>query len=98
MRVLDFELFLEVHTNIRIVTLANYSNCSCPKYDNNLYLQLHTTSITLYDCLSAVQLNMFGSSTTWDRSTMHPKFDPIGVRTHDLQIMTVHFMSVRLLL
>ena len=22
---------------------------------------------------------------------MHPKFDPTGVRTHDLQIMTVHF-------
>ena len=26
---------------------------------------------------------------------MHPKFDPTGVRTHDLKIMTVHFMSVR---
>ena len=41
---------------------------------------------------------MFGSSTTWDRSTMHPKFDTTGVRTHDLQIMTVHFMSLRRLL
>ena len=29
---------------------------------------------------------------------MHPKFDPIGVRTHDLQIMTVHSMSLRRLL
>ena len=38
--------------------------------------------------------NMFGSSTTWDRSTTHPKFDPTGIRTHDLQIMTVHFMSL----
>ena len=28
----------------------------------------------------------------------HPKFDPTGVRTHDLQIMTVHFMSLRCLL
>ena len=35
---------------------------------------------------------MFSSSTTWDRSTMHPKFDLTGVRTHDLQIITVHFM------
>ena len=25
---------------------------------------------------------------------MHPKFDPTGVRTHDLQIMTVHFKNV----
>ena len=37
--------------------------------------------------------NMFSSSTTWDRSTTHPKFDPTGVRTHDLQLMTVIFMS-----
>ena len=41
---------------------------------------------------------MFSLSTTWDRSTMHSKFDPTGVRTHDLQIMTVHFMSLRRLL
>ena len=33
-----------------------------------------------------------------DRSTTHPKFGPTGVRTHDLQIMTVHFMSLRRLL
>ena len=24
------------------------------------------------------------------KGIMHPKFDPTGVRTHDLQIMTVH--------
>ena len=29
---------------------------------------------------------------------MHPKFDQTGVQSHDLQIMTVHFMSVRRLL
>ena len=28
----------------------------------------------------------------------HLKFDPTRVRTHDLQIMTVHFMSLRRLL
>ena len=38
---------------------------------------------------------MFSSSTTWDRSTMHPNFDPKGVRIHDLQIMTVHSISLR---
>ena len=26
---------------------------------------------------------------------MHPNCDPIGVQTHDLQIMTVQFMSLR---
>ena len=41
-------------------------------------------------------VTMFSSSTTWGRSTMHPKFDPTGVRTHDLRIITVHFMSLRL--
>ena len=40
----------------------------------------------------------FSSSTTWDRSTTQPKFDPTRVRTYDLQIMTVHFMSLRRLL
>ena len=29
---------------------------------------------------------------------MHPKFNPTWVRTHDLQIITVHFMSLRCLL
>ena len=33
-----------------------------------------------------------------DKSTTHPKFDPTGIQTHDLQIMTVHFMSLRRLL
>ena len=39
------------------------------------------------------QVYTFDSSTTWDRTTTHPKFD--WVRTHDLQIMTAHFMSLR---
>ena len=29
-----------------------------------------------------------------NKSTMHRNFDVISVRTHDLQIMTVHFMSL----
>ena len=29
-----------------------------------------------------------------DRRTEHPRFDLTGVRTHDLHIMTVHFMVV----
>ena len=45
--------------------------------------------------LLPVSVGMFNSSTTWDRSTTHPKFDPTGVRTHDFQIMTVHSMSLR---
>ena len=42
--------------------------------------------------------NIFRSSKTWDRSAMHPKFDPTRVQTNDFQIMTVHFMSLRHLL
>ena len=30
-----------------------------------------------------------------DRSTTHPKFNPTRIQTHDLQITTVHFMSLR---
>ena len=26
---------------------------------------------------------------------MHPKYNPTGIRTHDLQIITVHFMLPR---
>ena len=52
---------------------------------------------TFYNCIPEVYY-IFGSSTTQDRSTMHPKFDPTGVQTHDLQIMTVHFTSLRRLL
>ena len=42
-----------------------------------------------------IEKNMLSSSTTWGRSTTHPKFDSTGVRTHDLQIMTVYFMSLK---
>ena len=48
--------------------------------------------------LDGFECVLFSSCMTWDRSTTHPKFDPIGVRTHDLQIMAVHFMSLRRLL
>ena len=33
-----------------------------------------------------------------DKSTTHPTFGPTGARTHDLQIIAVHFMSLRGLL
>ena len=36
---------------------------------------------------------IFGSTATKDRSTMHPKFNPTGVRTHDLQIMTAFHVT-----
>ena len=42
--------------------------------------------------------DMFGLRTTLDRSTPYPKFSTVGAWTHDLQIMTVHFMSLRFLL
>ena len=36
-------------------------------------------------------IDVFDSSTSWDRSTTHHKFDPTRVRAHDLQIMTQHW-------
>ena len=46
--------------------------------------------MTIYFCI-------FGSSTPYTRSTTHPKFDPTGVRTQDLQIMTAHLVTETLL-
>ena len=43
-----------------------------------------------YAKISEVKLSVF----IFCSSTTHPKFDPTGVRTHNLQIMTVHFMSL----
>ena len=37
----------------------------------------------------------FGFKYNLDRGTTHPKFDPTRVQTLDLQIFTVHFMSLR---
>ena len=44
----------------------------CPQLNKERYLVLykHTAVIGL--------MYMFSSSTTWDRSTTHPKFDPTG--------------------
>ena len=39
-------------------------------------------------------LKIFLDQVREDKSTMHPKFDLTRVQTHDLQIMTVHFMSL----
>ena len=44
-----------------------------------------------------VTLDIFGSSTAEDKYYA-PQVPTAGVRTHDLQIMTVHFMSLRCLL
>ena len=52
------------------------------------------TGLLIATATTTFALDVFGSSTTWDRSTTHPKIDPTGVRTYDLQIMTVHFMHV----
>ena len=43
-------------------------------------------------------LSFVGLNATWDRSTTHPKFHATRVQTHDLQIMTVQFTSLRRLL
>ena len=51
-------------------------------------------SMILHEQIQAEDI--LGWSMTLDRSTSHPKlFDRSEVWTHDLQIMTVHFMSLR---
>ena len=43
------------------------------------------------------QHDIIGSSTTLDRSTTHPSFDLTRARTHNLQIMKIHFVLLRCL-
>ena len=53
------------------------------------------------DVVIRIEFNgVFRPSKTKDRSTTHPTFNvkPTRVRTHDLQIMAVHFMPLRRLL
>ena len=65
--------------------------CDCVSH--SLLFNSHCTCVLLQPENPTIEDFIFGSSTTSDRSTRHPKFDPTGVRTHDLQIMTVHSMS-----
>ena len=37
------------------------------------------------------RIYVLGSNYDFDRSIRHPKFDPTGVRTHDLQIINSNF-------
>ena len=77
------------------------------KHLNHAALQMHQRlaaklalkyQIDFAAILTVYWMNILGSSMTLGRITTHPKFDPTGDRTHDLQIMTVHFMSLRRLL
>ena len=75
--------------------------CSCFLKCLNYPIESSASAVPVNCCEIQVLLlfvYFFGSSPTQCRSTTHPKFDPMGVRTHDLQIMTVHFMSLRRLL
>ena len=83
---------LSVFHNLIIALLCSQQTSARP---NECILSYHISShlilshtFLLYFILHLVQV--------WQgRSTTHPKFDPTWVRTHDLQIMTVHFMSLR---
>ena len=58
-----------------------------------------STSLGIDSCqILTMSLTMFFLQVQQNRSTTHPKFDLTRVQTHDLQIMTVHFMSLRRLL
>ena len=40
---------------------------------------------------------IFGSSTTKDRNTTYPKFNPTGIRTHDLRIIIIITFFIHIL-
>ena len=56
-----------------------------------VYGNVRQSGASTLHCEINVNANLYsdivGSSTTWDRSTTHPKFDPVRVRTHDFQII-----------
>ena len=57
------------------------------------YVVTKCFSIAIYVKPKLVQFG--GLSTTLYNYTEQPKFDPTRVRTHGIQIMTVHFMPMR---
>ena len=73
--------------------------------ESNLKAQHYYTEIFIHSFLLVSAWRGIPSASFWciwfkydlDKSTMHPKFNPTRVRTHDLLIMTVHFMSLRCL-
>ena len=69
----------------RILPFVFFSHCCQPP--------LFTVQKRQFHLWGMINRQILGSSTTQDRSTMHPEFNLNGVRTYDLQIMTVHFMS-----
>ena len=71
------------------LTLSNLITINCEKMSNFIPL----CSVPHMQIAAGMEVNcavkkreivMFDSSTTWDRSTTHPKFNPTRVRTHDL--------------
>ena len=61
-------------------------------------MQLETIDPALYlGTRCVLQYLCFWIKYNLDRSNTHPKFNTIEVRTHDLRIMTIHFMSLRCL-
>ena len=73
---------------IEVLTLISGKEISCTRADS-----IMSTNFLVCDTFALahiLSIDIFSSSTTWDRSTTNPKFDSTGVRTHDLQIMTLH--------
>ena len=65
---------------------------------NKVHMHLYLYSISPM----AIYQPSIGMEKVWGGEGIHfsehPKFDLTGVRTHDLQLMTVHLMSLRRLL
>ena len=55
---------------------------------SHLTIRSHKTTLKVDKGLMLI----FGSSTAYDKSTTHPKFDTTGIQTHDFQIMSLRHL------
>ena len=58
--------------------------------------QMHAEKLTSDFYVNGTVRKYFSfSKSDLVKGTTHPKFDPAEIRTHDVWIVTVHFMSLR---
>ena len=86
-----FQCFIPMRRSIHGV--IQYTALHCVIFCN---YSLYSGFVSLLTDLPEAVFLYFWFKYDLGRCTMHPKFDPTGVRTHDLQITTVHFMSLKM--
>ena len=68
----------------KLLNLGTGCTCMCVKLCGGILCP------SLFICMALHHYNyMFGSSMTWNRSTKHPKFSPVGASTHDRHVLVL---------